>query len=72
MLYAAIANFLFFDAQFAYESVAIPLGAFLVYLALRPRASGLRSALPGAAALILTAAALATTHHLTSWVFAGG
>jgi len=72
LLYAGNPNFLFFGAQFAYESVSIPLGAFLLYLALRPRPSGLRAALPGASALVLTAASLAVTHHLTSWLFAAG
>jgi hypothetical protein len=71
MLYAGNPNFLFFDAQFGYESIAIPLGVFLVYLVLRTRVTNWRAALSGAAALVLVAGSLAMTHHLTSWLFGG-
>src|SRR5262249_26884245 len=72
LLYTCNPNFLFFDAQFAYESLSVPLGAFLVVLALRhpPRDRPQRIAVAGAIAL--TAMSLAVTHHLPSWLFALG
>ena len=65
-------HFVFFEAQFAYESLALPLGACVLYLvAVWARAapgSG-RTAPLGLAALML--AALGVTHHLTSYAVVG-
>jgi hypothetical protein len=68
--YAANPNFFYFDAQFAYESLALPLAALLVFLAVRPRPSGRTGYLAALVPLVVTGAALAVTHHLTSWILA--
>jgi hypothetical protein len=65
LVYAGNPNFLFFDSQYSYESLALPLGMLLLYLAVRRRAEGATAATVGAA---LVAAALAVTHHMTSWL----
>ncbi len=72
LVYAANPNFLFFDAQFAYESVSLPLGAFLVYLSLQRPPTDRRHRIATAAAIALTAMGLAVTHHLTSWLVTAG
>jgi hypothetical protein len=72
VLYAGNPNFFIFDAQFSYESVAIPLAAFVLYLALRRPSGRSRLSLGDIIALAVGAAALAMTHHLTSWIFSAG
>lgn len=71
LIYACNSSFLYFDSQFAYESLALTMAAvFLLaslrwsqldYQGLRPDAGGL------AALLLLLAAGLVITHHLTSF-----
>ncbi len=71
LVYAANPQFYSFDAQYAYETLALAFGAAVVYLVLctvdvpRPR-------LGRSSALALGAmGALAVTHHLTSWLTVG-
>ena len=63
--------FFFFDAQFAYETLALPLVCVAVMLALRlgDASGGRRRPLAGAAAAVV--AAVAVTHHASSYVLAG-
>jgi hypothetical protein len=63
-------NFLFFSAQFSYESLALPLTGLVILAVLSSRDArpGKRSIL-GVALLI--AGAIVVTHHLTSFLFAG-
>jgi hypothetical protein len=72
LVYAANPNFLFFDSQYAYESLALPLAALLAYLALRPRPERGSDRFAAVAAIAVVALGLAITHHLTSWIFALG
>ncbi len=68
LLYGANPNFLYWSAQFSYESLALPLAAFTLYLVARrsvPRSSPRISLL--AAASIL---AVVITHHLSSYFLA--
>lgn len=67
LVYVANPNFLFFDAQFAYESLALSL-APIVFLAiiLRLRAVGARQVSLTVLAL-LGVAATVVTHHLTAY-----
>ena len=65
LVYASDPNFTFWSAQFAYESLALPLAVACLYLAVR------RSRRPGStlafdALLLATCAAIVMTHHLTS------
>ena len=67
VIYMANASFLMFDAQFAYETLAIPLAFLAIWAVLCwTRHSG-RSILHGGLALAAIAAT-AVTHHLTSLV----
>ncbi len=68
LLYTTNANFLFWSAQFSYESLALPLALLMLYVAVRraatPKGSHHRSltliALTGIAAVVIT-------HHLTAY-----
>jgi hypothetical protein len=68
LLYMANPNFLFFDAQFSYESLALPLALAtlaLVGIALESENSTRRASLTGLA--VVTGVAVAPTHHITSY-----
>jgi len=68
LLYMANPGFVFFDAQFAYESLALPLVAFVLYLEARRarRRADERAWLSVASALGIVGVIL--THHVTSYV----
>jgi hypothetical protein len=71
LIYLANPNFVFFDAQFAYESFALPLAIaalVLVGLALRDDDQRHRIALTGLGALV--AVAVVPSHHITSYALA--
>jgi hypothetical protein len=66
VVYAGNSNFIFWSGEFAYESLSLPLGIFIVYLAVR----GMRSVdrrRPFDIAMLLAGFALVLTHHLTSY-----
>ncbi|GIW07998.1 MAG: hypothetical protein KatS3mg060_2803 [Dehalococcoidia bacterium] len=66
-LYAGNPNFVYFGSQFAYESLALPLAAFALYLTARTAQE--RFANPRLwIALIGTLACVTVTHHVTSYV----
>jgi hypothetical protein len=68
LVYAANPNFLYWDAQYAYESFALPLAVLAVFFLARRK--GRRPT--GLAVLSASAAALAVvpTHHITTWMLA--
>jgi len=69
LIYTANPNFVFFDSQFAYESLAIGLGALTLLAAVRATDRGTQ----GWTDLVLAAAldaALVLSHHLTSYAVA--
>ena len=70
-VYVCNPSFLYFDAQFGYESLALPIGSALVLLSLRwaMGSSGEQVANRTGllAALVATSATLVLTHHLTSY-----
>ncbi len=69
-LYAANFNFLYWGAQFSYESLALPL-LVVILLALAEREATAPSAIPAwTPALVLPIAAVTVTHHLTSYALA--
>jgi hypothetical protein len=62
-IYATNPQYVFFNSQFSYQSVALPLAFFAVYVVTVRRApERLLSIVPGAAVVL----AVAATHHLTS------
>jgi hypothetical protein len=66
VVYAANPNFLYFDSQFSYESLAVPLAAVcLLATALADRPG--RGQRPAIAIAIVLAAAVVVTHHMTSY-----
>ncbi len=71
LLYTAHANFLFWSVQYSYESLALPLAIFVLYIVARRGDTPLRSqrwALTIAA--IMGIEAVVITHHLTSYFLA--
>jgi heme/copper-type cytochrome/quinol oxidase subunit 4 len=69
IIYAVNPNFLFFDSQFSYETLALPLAVMLVYAVLRSQQITETSNIPSLS-LIATLVLLsnAMTHHFTSYV----
>lgn len=71
LIYMLNANFLFFDAQFAYETLALPLAVFILMLCLKRRESEYHANKRLDALIVLALAALTVTHHITSLVLIG-
>lgn len=67
LLYAGNPNFLYWSAQFSYESLGLPLVVFALYL-LSERASGESSRVTWLACLAILA--VVATHHLSSYFLA--
>lgn len=74
-LYACNPSFLYFDSQFGYESIALPIAAALLLATLRwsdPARPGRDWNTAGlVASLAILAATLAITHHMTSYAMIG-
>ena len=71
VLYAANPNFLFFDAQFSYESLALPLVVVALFVTARwMRLSNRQARLPWAAIFVLVTLAVVITHHMSSYALA--
>ncbi len=72
LLYMGNTNFNYFMSQFSYESLALPLAAFVVAAAVaRSRSRGQSHFVGLTLAVLLGVAATAVTHHLTSLALAG-
>jgi hypothetical protein len=70
LLYMANPNFAFFDAQFAYESIALPFAMFAMYAATRQQTvTDNRFGLT--LAVLLAVAAVVPAHHLTAYALVG-
>jgi hypothetical protein len=68
LIYLCSPNSLFWSAQFAYESVALPLGVFIIFaIAYRIQHDG--SVLGLNLIIVLGLIAVTITHHLTSYAF---
>jgi hypothetical protein len=63
LIYATNPQYIFFNSQFSYQSVALPLSVFCIYVFSIRRGNGSILSLAPTAAVVLTVAA---THHLTS------
>ncbi len=70
-VYACNPSFLYFDAQFAYESLALPIAICMLLVAVRwceaPEARSRRVAGGLVGALAILAATVTVTHHMTSY-----
>ena len=72
VVYAATPNFLFFDAQFSYESLALPLALVAMLALLRwERADTVGESVAWLTVLFAAIIAVVVTHHITSYVLAG-
>lgn len=68
LLYTANSNFIFFDSQFSYESLALPLATTVLYaVATRDERHNLRLFALALPLIIFTS----MTHHLTAYVMSG-
>jgi hypothetical protein len=71
VLYAANPNFLFFDAQFSYESLALPLVIAALFVTARwMRLPKGRARLSWAVVFALLTLAIVITHHMSSYALA--
>jgi hypothetical protein len=66
LLYTANPSFLFFSAQYSYESLALPLAAITLFAAAR-RSFGTRARVGLTLLALLALGAVVVTHHLTSY-----
>lgn len=66
LLYMTNPHFLFFDAMFSYESLALPLATFVIFATIKRSAEGTHIGLN--LMIVLALAAVVVTHHLTSYV----
>ena len=70
LFYMACSTFVLFDTHFAYQSIALPLMAFVLWLDLRIRDARRGEALLLLAVALVTLVAITVTHHMTSYVTA--
>jgi hypothetical protein len=70
LIYAANPNFVFFDAQFSYESLAIPLAMTTLLVTASAKGDSHEDRIPIAIAVLLAAGTI-LAHHLTSYFLVG-
>ena len=71
LVYMANPKFLYFNSQFAYESLALPLAALVLYLLVRRGHSGPARWLGLTVIALVTLPTVVATHHVTSAMFGG-
>jgi hypothetical protein len=71
LLYTAHANFLFFNAQFKYESLALPLALVAIAAVTKWSAAEEAERRGWAFVAVVATAAVTVTHHLTSYALLG-
>ena len=67
LLYAGNPNFVFWSAQFSYESLALPLGIFVIYVAAQRARAPVRLRRPFDVIMLIAGSALVVSHHLTAY-----
>lgn len=70
LIYMANPSFLFFDAQFAYESLALPLAFFVLYCVLRRGESLWSGSTSMTVVILIGIASVVVTHHVTAILLA--
>jgi hypothetical protein len=68
LVYAAEPNFLYWDAQYGYESLALPLAILTVFFL--ARRNGRPPSIPAVLSSLVVALAVVATHHVTAWALA--
>jgi hypothetical protein len=68
-IYTANANFVFFSAQFSYESLALPLLVMVLFCIVEARALVSRTA--WSAAAFIATGGIVVTHHMSSYALSG-
>jgi len=71
LLYMANPHFAFFDAQYGYESLALTLAAFTLYVTKRRDGSQVTRRILVSMAALLGLGAMIITHHITSFAVTG-
>ena len=71
LFYAANPNFVYFTAQYAHESLALPLAAFCLLMLARRKNTASDRRTPYAVGFALVFLALVVTHHITPLAFTG-
>jgi hypothetical protein len=71
LVYMTNPKFLYFNAQFSYESLALPLAAVVLYVIARRGRSGPARWVGLTIVALVTLPAIVTTHHVTSLMLAG-
>ncbi len=71
LVYMANPSFLFFDSQFAYESLTLPLAVFVLWLVVRRERVPDRGRVPLTLAILVGIVAAVVSHHITSIALAG-
>ncbi len=71
ILYCANSNFVFFDSQFSYESLSLPIAITLLFWVAYANRKPLRNFVQHTLLMIPLIGALTITHHLTSYVVVG-
>jgi hypothetical protein len=71
LLYMTNSNFVFFNGQFAYETLALPLATLMLLLAVRRSDANRADRISYTISYLLILGAVIATHHLTSYAFAG-
>lgn len=66
LVYMANPSFLFFDTQFAYESLALPLALFVLYCVLRRGKSLWSGSTSMTVVILIGIACVVVTHHVTA------
>jgi hypothetical protein len=69
-IYAGNFNFLYWGAQFSYESLALPIFVFILMAFAERDGTGRRQAREWVVPIVLGTSAIVVTHHLTSYALA--
>jgi hypothetical protein len=70
LLYTANPNFVFFDSQFSYESLALPLAILTLFLVARRARAGTARRVGLTLLALLAIGAIVRTHHITAYAVA--
>jgi hypothetical protein len=71
MVYTCNPNYIFFGAQFAYESLALPLVAMILMLLLRHSQLAVHERFVSASIIVAFIGAVVVTHHASSYMLIG-
>ncbi|HEX9013108.1 MAG TPA: hypothetical protein VF813_06320, partial [Anaerolineaceae bacterium] len=71
LIYMGSTTFFFFDSQFAYESLSLPLAALVLWMALKLSRGPGDQRFGWSASILLVEIMVAITHHVTSFFLAG-